>query len=291
VPGVPSAAARSGGGEAVPAPGRTLGCVLRLPDARSGRHEEVRSSRPGLLRVSAHLLPIAAEPDWTGVRVLLLADLLSRAAELRGLQVFTAVVFPDDPPAEHGYAERAASLLGIHPPGARASSAQAPGVLGGLPDVHIASPGSPDGQHRGLVTLVGVTHLRTTRSGDAANPAAEAAPACADPLAVRLALMSHPSDQAANLDESVLASACDLTTQWRDQVANWAESPSRPPPPHIRAAFNAAFDDLDTPEVLQLLTGLATDANVSDGARFETFAFADRVLGLELAREVGRPRR
>lgn len=265
--------------------------MLRLPDARTRRYEEVRSSRPGLLRVSAQLLPTAVAPDWTGVRVLLLADLLARAAELRGLQVVTAVVFPGDPPAEHGFAERAAGLLGIHPPGARASSAAASALLGGPPDVHIASPGGADVQGPGLVTLAGAARLRARGSGDGANLAAEATPAATDPLALRLALMSHPSDQAANLDESVLADANDLTTQWRDQVADWAESPSRPLPPPIRAALEAAFDDLDTPAALQLLTSVATEADVPDGARFETFAFADRVLGLELARQVGRPRR
>lgn len=265
--------------------------MLRLPDARSGNYSEVRSSRPGLLRVSAHLLPIVAEPDWTGVRVLLLADLLARAAELRGLQVLTAVVFPTDPPAEPGYAERAAGLLGVHPPAARTSSAEASAVLGGLPDVHIVSPGSADAEQPGLVTLAGAIRLRTTGSGESAHAAAGAPPACADPLAIRLALMSHPSDQAANVDDSVLARACDLTTQWRDQVADWAESPSRPAPPDIKAALASAFNDLDTPTALQVLTSLAAQADVPDGARFETFAFADRVLGLELTRQVGRPRR
>jgi hypothetical protein len=266
-------------------------CVLRLPDASSGRYEEVRSSRPGLLRVSAHLRPTAAHPDWTGVRVLLVADLLARVAELRGLQVLTVVVFPGDPAAEQGYAERTAGLLDIHPPGVRTSSAAAPAVLGGQPDVHIAGPGSSAGERPGLVTLVGGIRVRTTGSGEGADLAAEAIPAAADPLAMRLALMSHPSDHAADIDDSALASACDLITQWRDQVAEWAESPSRPMPPHIRSALDAAFGDLDTPTALQLLTGLAAEVDVPEGARFETFAFADRVLGLELARQVGRPRR
>ncbi len=265
--------------------------MLRLPDARSGRYEEVRSSRSGLLRVSAHLLPVAADPDWTGVRVLLVADLLARTAELRGLQVLTAVVFPDDPPPEQGYAERAAGLLGIHPPGMRTSSAQDSAVLGGRSDVHIACPGGADDQLPGLVTLVGAVRVHGTSSGRGADPAAEATAAAADPLAIRLALMSCPSDRAADLDDSALADACDLTTNWRDQVADWAESPSKPMPPRIGAALDAAFNDLDTPAALQLLTSVATDVDVPDGARFETFAFADRVLGLELARQVGRPRR
>ena len=67
--------------------------------------------------------------------MLLIADLLARAAELRGLQVLTAVVLPGEPPEEPGYAERAAGLLGIDPSALRAGSAEASEVLGGTADV------------------------------------------------------------------------------------------------------------------------------------------------------------
>jgi hypothetical protein len=40
--------------------------------------------------------------------------------------------------------------------------------------------------------------------------------------------------------------------------------------------------------VLALLRDLAANANVSAGAKFKTFVYADRILGLDLAREVGR---
>jgi hypothetical protein len=264
--------------------------VLRLPDVRSGSYVQVRPRQPGLLRVSAHLRPPTAEPDWTGVRVLLLADLLARVAELGGLQVLTGAVFPGDPPAQQAYAERSAGLLGIHPPTARASSAEAGAVLGGPADVHIAGPGGADDQLRGVVTLVGPVRVPTAGSGPSDQLRADATRAAGDPLAIRLALMSHPHDQEADLDDSVLAQACDVAERWRGRVAVWAESASRPMPPPVRAALDAAFGDVDTPAALQVLTGLAQDASVPDGARFETFAFADRVLGLELAREVGRSR-
>lgn len=265
--------------------------MLRLADARSGRYAAVKSARPGLLRVNAHLRAGTGEPDWTGVRVLLIADLLARAAELRGLQVVTAAVFPGEPPAEQGYAERIAGLLGIHPAAARASAADAPAAVGGLADVHIAGADGAADHLPGLVTRAGAVRVRTAASDPGGELLAGPVQTAGDPLAVRLALMSHPHDDAADLDDSVLAGASDLTVRWRDRVADWAESPSKPMPPHVRAALDAAFGDLDTPRVLRLLTGLAQDADVPDGARFETFAFADRVLGLDVARHVGRPRR
>ncbi len=52
----------------------------------------------------------------------------------------------------------------------------------------------------------------------------------------------------------------------------------------------AAFeDDLDTPRALQVLRRLEKDAAVPDGAKFETFAWADPLLGLDLVRLVGQP--
>ena len=39
-----------------------------------------------------------------------------------------------------------------------------------------------------------------------------------------------------------------------------------------------------------MLRRLEKDDAVAPGARFETFAWADRLLGLDLARDVGRPR-
>ena len=265
--------------------------MLRLPDARSGLYAQVRLSQPGLLRAFAHLLPGAGELDWVGVRVLLIADLLARAAELRGIQVVVATVFPGQPPAEHSFAERSAGLLGIHPAVARASSADAPAVLGGQADVHIVGPGSMDDQLRGLITRVGAIRVHTVPSGEGHFDAAGAIAAAGDSLAIRLVLMSRPLDHAVDLDDDVLARACEKAARWREQVANWAESPSRPMPQSIRTALKAAFGDLDVPRALELLTGLAEQIGVPDGVRFETFVFADRVLGLDLARQVGQSRR
>ena len=258
-------------------------CMLRLLDARSRRRAEVRLGRPHMLRVGAHVSQETGEPGWVGVRVLLIADLLTRVAELQGLQALTAVVFPGEPPAEPCFAERAAGLLGVHPPATRASSLQTAVTPGGPVDVHITGPGAVDDGWGGLIAQARGVRMHCASSGES-DPAADE-----DPLAIRLALMSSPHDHAAELGKAVLARAGTATAQWRDQVAGWAESPSRPIPQRISAALDSAFCDLDLPRALALLTRLAMDPDVPDGARFETFVFADRVLGLGLARHIGRP--
>jgi hypothetical protein len=279
---------RGWGARRAAAPASSLEGVLRLLDARTGSYAEVRPARPGLLRVAAHIGPELGEPDWAGIRVLLIADLIARAGELRGLQVLTAVVFPGQPPPRQGFAERAAGPLGIHPPAARAASAEAAASLGGV-DVHIVwPPGGAGTSLGGLVTPAGDTRVHT--EGGIAAPTAGATPGAKDPLAVRLALMSFPHHGRADLTESVLTRAAETARDWRQRVAEWAESPSRPMPRQVSSAIEAAFADLDTGRALELLHRLLHDADMPAGAKFETFAFADRILGLELAREVGRPR-
>ena len=73
-------------------------------------------------------------------------------------------------------------------------------------------------------------------------------------------------------------------------VADWARRPSRPVPDEVRADLRAAWeDDLDTAGVLGALRAAEADPGLVDGARFETYAYADRLLGLDLARDLGNP--
>ena len=58
----------------------------------SGSYSEVRPVVPGLLRVCAHIPEATRGSGITGLRVLLVADLLARAAELGNLQVLTVMV-------------------------------------------------------------------------------------------------------------------------------------------------------------------------------------------------------
>ncbi len=100
--------------------------------------------------------------------------------------------------------------------------------------------------------------------------------------------MSFPSHQPADLTDSVLASARETVGDWRHRVAQWAEQPSKPIPARLAEVARAAFSDLDTVSAIALLRGLAYDDGVPAGAKFETFLYVDRVLGLDLPGEIGR---
>jgi len=110
-----------------------------------------------------------------------------------------------------------------------------------------------------------------------------------DPLCLRLTFLQHRYRQQFNLTWEVLQTADSQLHRWRERVAVWAQAPSAPIPDDRRAAFQEACrEDLDTPRALQVLREVERAEEISDGARFETFAWADRILGLDLVRDVGR---
>lgn len=264
---------------------RSLDVMLRLPDARTGSYVEVVPARPGLLRVCAQV-PSGA-PGITGLRVLLVTDLLFRAAELANLQVLYLLASDGGSGGELAEMEQVAASLGIHPPTARAGSADASTAFGGPADVHVTSYGSPlEATHDGFVTAVGAARIAGI---DGCSPAGSLPTGMAsDPLTVRLALMSFPATEPAELTGDALARAGEAIASWRKRVAEWAQQPSKPVPAHLVQAFQGAFSDLDTVRMLATLDELASDDAVPAGARFEAFLYADRVLGLELPRDIGR---
>jgi len=262
--------------------------VLRLLDARTGSYAAVKPARPGLLRVRADVPETAAGPDITWLRVLLVADLLARAAELRNLQVVTVLVADGELAGQLPAWERAAGVLGIRPPAWHAGSGGASASPGEPTDVHLAGYGTwPADDRNGLAVRVGAAHIHgTAHHGELS--ADLLAGSAQDPLAVRFALMSFPVHQPADLTDDVLASAHQAVGDWRRRVARWAEQPSRPIPARLAEMARAAFGDLDTAAAIALLRGLADDQSVPDGAKFETFLYVDRVLGLDLPSEIGK---
>ena len=106
--------------------------------------------------------------------------------------------------------------------------------------------------------------------------------------ALRLALLDVRHTEVAALDGAQLDAAEAELRRWRAAVASWAEEPSKPMCAEVQENVLGAFlDDLDTPRALAVLRAFEA-ADMPAGCKFETFAWADRLLGLDLARDVGR---
>ena len=250
--------------------------MLRLWDARTGSYAVLASfSVP--LRVCVHG---PADGAWSGLadlRVLLVADVLTRIAELQGMETITVLAAGGPPPA--GLGEDLAAV-GIHPPAALASYREARAMLGGSAQVHVArhAPGSGHGGDGVLIGVGPVEDLTQRAAGRNRR----------DLLALRLALLSCPYREPVRLTQAALADAAVLAGRWRRRMAEWAGQPSKPIPAEAASVIRGAFDDdLDTVAAVDLLRSVEARPDVPAGAKFETFLFVDRVLGLELPREVG----
>lgn len=130
--------------------------MLRLRDGRTGSYVELAADPSTPLRVWIHGPSAGPGFALADLRVLLVADVLTRSAELRGLQVIAVLTTADLPPGPLAALERNASALGIHPPAARTSPGEAEAVLGGSADVHVAGYAAGSGDFRdGVLIYVG----------------------------------------------------------------------------------------------------------------------------------------
>ncbi len=270
--------------------------MLTLYDADTRELEKIQPGHRGELRVLA-VAPALADPDDPDVGLLrawLLPDQLRRTAE-RGHLVPT--VCEVTAPGEAGNGPLAAGIraaLNIHPP-ARTAPAGEPVTrsaefAGGGPPAFDVGTGQA-GWLAGLdiVRYHAVPAGAVTAGPDGPRRWSEVTARGLDPLALRLAFLGRRYRDDVELTWDALTDADQALTAWRIAVAQWANSPSAAMPARYADAITAAFeDDLDTVTALSQLHALAGDGDVSPGARFETFAAADRLLGLDLAREIGR---
>jgi hypothetical protein len=275
--------------------------VFRIYDTRTGKVVEIGTGPGGLLRLFTGV-PARGRPTQVGsLRPLLVADLIRRNAEHRhGLTVVASVVIAgtgneSGTPAPDGAPDAGATALNIGP--AEASEVAGPpgGEVGPGEIIAEAQPGPAAGVTvRHLVRVGPVTFEDRGAGADEAPEVRLSALAenGLDPLAARLALMSFRHAEQATLNWDVLAEADRTLRRWRERVAGWAESPSRPMCAEVTAQVSAAFDaDLDTPAALRALRGLEQDPEIPAGSKFESFLHADQLLALDLPREIGRPPR
>ncbi|MEU0455881.1 hypothetical protein ABZ322_23340 [Streptomyces sp. NPDC006129] len=239
--------------------------MLRIIDARTGEPVHAAPARRGLTRVEVH----APGSDTTDLRVLLVADLLVRALELGGTPVWATLT------GGHRQAElrAGAAVLGVRP------FEDSPDVGAGLGEAQVIHVAGEAGAASDGVRI-------------AVAPVRRAAPPepGGDPAVLRLALLARHHSAPVRLEASGLDDAGATLARWRSAVAHWARRPSRPVPDDVRGRLRAAWeDDLDVPAVLDVLRHVESDPDLPDGARFETYAYADRLLGLELTRDLGNP--
>jgi hypothetical protein len=248
---------------------------------------QVRPRHGGELRV-------LIAPRRTGlgqVRAYLAADLLRRVSERSGLLPSVIDLLPDG----EGELRANCAELNIHPP----RQTLAPPVSG----TDLARL-FPDGAREPVFDIgvrlaadpADLADLAEERLAghwiEVAAAGEERVALGAEPLSVRLMLMRHgygePLPGGAEADGEAADCAATLT-RWRRRVAEWARSPSGAMSRRYAEAITAAFaDDLDTVAALRELAALGEDPSEPDGVKFETFAAADRLLGLDLVRDIGR---
>jgi len=231
--------------------------MLRIVDRRTGRTVPVGERADRRVRLAV-VLP-DADPD-RAVRALVVADLARRVLEgVHGRQVRGTVFGPVTP-----IEARLAALWVPVPEDVRA-------VPSGAADLVVAGTDED-------VAVAGPTLAVAAASGAGG----------ADPTALRLVLLSTPPAEPLHLDAGRLADAAERVRAWRGAVARAARSPSAPVPAGALAAATAACDDgLDIAALLAELDRMRADPSMPAGAVLEAYLFFDRVLALDLPRDIG----
>jgi hypothetical protein len=271
--------------------------VLSLYDAATRAVETIRPGHRQELRVLAVAPALAdpGDPDLAQLRGWLLPDQLRRTAERGRLVPTVCEVFAPGSAGAEPLAAEVRAALNCHPP-ARIAPAGEPVQRtvefagGGAPAFDVGT--GDTGWLAGLDVIryhAGADGGVSTRPGDGPRRWSEVLAAGIDPLAVRLNFMAANFQDPVDVTWDLLGHWQQTLTGWRRSVAEWANSPSAAMPARYADAITAAFEgNLMAPRALAELATLAADSEVGDGAKFETFAAADRLLGLDLARDIGR---
>jgi cysteinyl-tRNA synthetase len=269
--------------------------VFRLYDTKLGAVTEISLARPGQLRMCSGGPVTSQPPDLATLRALLLPDLIRRNAERHGLSVIVCQSTGAEAADEAFRAD--CTRLNLLPPDFAAPPAEFPAlarrVRGEVIDIQTGDIDQPLPQvrHFARAEPVRFDHHEIGTSAGTVVTLADLTDRGLDPLAARLEFLEHRHREQADLTWDTLAAVSEALGGWRELVAAWADEPSRPMCADYSSAIGDALDDdLDTPAVLGTLRDLAADREIPAGSKFETFAAADRVLGLDLVSMVGRVR-
>lgn len=237
--------------------------MLRLMDAKTAKIREVSPAQSRIFRLKVR----------GGTRAYVVGDLIRRVADRRHWRVVL-----DSDAGKTDLTERQLLDLNVHP-------GDGP-IPGGEADLEILLGKALADKYAGCTLRVAAMHanaeLHMLESSRADG---------LDPLALRLALLAVPYEKEAASGRESLAAADSEIQAWRGMVAQWAEAESAPmAATYVDEFVGALGDDLDVPGALTVLRRLSADDTVAPGSRFETFAHLDRLLGLDLARDVGRAR-
>jgi hypothetical protein len=261
--------------------------VFLLYDEGSGLAGPVRPARPGELRIWVASGAASPPAQLAGLRSCVTADLVRRVAERHNLRVSAW----QQAPGGEGTGDDAARALraawdelNIHP---AELAAEPPQPL----DVAVAGAGQPGGSPAHRLQPGEVLAGEVLAGEVLAGEVLPWVPGLAGlhPLALRMAFLEHKYREPVQLTREALEAADQALRDWRGLVAGWARSPSKPMCAQYTGDVLGAFDDdLDTPAALRALRALAADGEIPPGSKFESFAYLDQLLGLDLASEVGR---
>lgn len=237
---------------------------------------------------------VAARRTGLGqARAYLAADLLRRLSERSRL----APSVIDLLPCHRGELRALCADLNIHPPlhtlatpvGADALTGLfADGVREPVFDVGVRLAGEDAGDAAGVLAGHWIEVADSGEDPDQEGPLRERLGVGEEPLLVRMMLMARGYGEKPGGGQDP-SDAAETLARWRELVARWARSPSRPMSRRYSGAIAAAIaSGLDTATALREMAALADDPGEPDGVKFETFAAADMLLGLDLARDIGR---
>ena len=234
----------------------------------------------------------------TDLRTLVTADVVRRALEhMVGQQVLVALTVPEDAEVDRSALESGLSSLWIGAPiGVASDEVEAIHLLGGPIDVLVeptarAQLGQPIDVSlpTGSPLRIEVGPAQADKEGSEQTGRWWALPwsAQSDALASRLLVLSCHHAHPVRFGEAELDLAEATLRRWRRDVAAWAHGPAAILPADlVHQARDMFADDLDTPAVLSLLRRVEHDPDLAVGAKFELFVDLDRILALDLVRDM-----